>query len=187
MQARTTRYWILGAFVLAAGVGVLSGCSHAPGTQNLSNVPLMHDAAPSPGWQPRPGVHVAGQPAAGDWEGYAKQGISTVVNLRLPGELPTRDAAAEVRAAGMRYVTLPVAGTEGITFANASRLREVLEGAGGPVLVHCSSGNRAGALLALDAVTGGMSAEQALDLGRAAGMTSAEPRVRELLGLPASP
>ena len=31
--------------------------------------------------------HVAGQPAAGDWKGYAKQGISTEVNLRLPGEL----------------------------------------------------------------------------------------------------
>ena len=187
MLARTTRYSILGAFALAAGVLALSGCLHATATRNVSNVPTIQGAAPSPGWQPRPGVHVAGQPAAGDWEGYAKQGVSTVVNLRLPGELPVRDAAAEVRAAGMRYVTIPVAGLEGITFDNANRLREVLEGAGGPVLDHCSSGNRAGALLALDAVTGGMSAEQALDLGRAAGMTSAEPRVRELLGLPASP
>jgi uncharacterized protein (TIGR01244 family) len=98
-----------------------------------------------------------------------------------------RDEAAEVRAAGMRYVAIPVAGADGIDEANARRLGEALRAADGPVLVHCASGNRAGGLLALLAAREGMPAEQALALGRAAGMTGTEARVRAALAVPAAP
>ena len=57
----------------------------------------------------------------------------------------------------------------------------------GGVLVACGSANRVGAAFALRAVTvAGADPEAALELGRAAGMTGTEPRVRELLGLPAT-
>ena len=90
--------------------------------------------------------------------------------------------AAEVRAAGMQYIAIPVAGAGGIDDANANRLRKALEAADGPVLVHCASGNRVGGLLALmQARSGTMTTEQALEFGRSAGMGSTEARVRTLL------
>lgn len=52
--------------------------------------------------------------------------------------------------------------------------------------LHCASGNRAGALLALIAASDGMPAEDAVELGRRGGMTSMEAPVREVLGLPAA-
>jgi hypothetical protein len=52
------------------------------------------------------------------------------------------------------------------------------------VLFHCGSGNRIGAVLALQAAwLDGVAAEDALDYGRANGLTSLEPTTRELLGL----
>ena len=52
------------------------------------------------------------------------------------------------------------------------------------MLLHCGSGNRVGALLALKAFwLDGGSAEEALEVGLAGGVTRLEPTVRELLGL----
>ena len=54
-----------------------------------------------------------------------------------------------------------------------------------PIALACSSGNRAGALLALRAFwLDGADAASALELGLAAGLTRLEPSVRLLLGLP---
>ncbi len=136
--------------------------------------------------EPRPGLYTAGQPAAGDWRAIAARGVTTVVNLRTGSEMQGRDEAAEVRAAGMHYIEIPVAGADGITDANARLLRDALAGSKGLVLVHCASANRAGGLLALsEARYGGTAPEQAIALGRKAGMASTEARVRALLGTPA--
>jgi len=53
--------------------------------------------------------------------------------------------------------------------------------ADGPVLVHCGSANRVGALLALRKSMAGADDEAALEYGRKGGMTSLEPRVKEAL------
>lgn len=136
--------------------------------------------------EPRSGLYTAGQPAAGEWQAIAARGVATVVNLRTPEEMGGRDEASEVRSAGMRYVSIPVGGVGGITDANARLLRQTLAEAGGNALVHCSSGNRAGGLLALiEARNGTMSEAQALAFGRAAGMASSEARVKALLEAPA--
>ena len=66
------------------------------------------------------------------------------------------------------------------------RLWQALQGAPGKVLVHCSTGNRAGALMALAAHAQGLPAADALALGKAAGLTGLEPAVRGKLGLPAA-
>lgn len=131
-----------------------------------------------------PGLYTAGQPAPGDWDAIAARGITTVVNLRTAEELAGRDEAAEVRAAGLRYLEIPVAGADGITVDNARRLHEALAPSHGQALVHCASGNRAGALLALEqAQFDGVPAETALGLARKAGMTSTEPQLRKALDL----
>ncbi len=132
--------------------------------------------------QPRDGLYTAGQPAAGDWQAIAARGVATVVNLRPQAEMAGRDEAAEVALAGMRYAEIPVSGAAGITMENARALRTLLQQASGPVLVHCASGNRVGALIALGAADAGAGADDAIAQGRAAGMTGAEAKVRELLG-----
>ena len=164
----------------------MAACAHAPAEKGVRPATDAPDAATSVQLrQPRPGLYTAGQPAPGDWQAIAARGVTTVVNLRTPKEMEGRDEAAEVAAAGMRYVAIPVAGADGIDDANAARLRDALQAANGPVLVHCHSGNRAGGLLALMAARDeGLPAEQALALGRDAGMTSTEARVRAQLQVP---
>ncbi|HEU4773718.1 MAG TPA: sulfur transferase domain-containing protein [Lysobacter sp.] len=132
--------------------------------------------------EPRAGLYTAGQPDVGAWTAAARHGVTTVVDLRPENELAGRDEAAEVAAAGLAYHRLPVAGAGDVNMDNAEQLRQLIEQAPGPVLVHCASGNRVGALLALGAAKGnGMTTEQAIAFGRDAGLGSLEPRVREVL------
>lgn len=141
------------------------------------------------GWhEPRPGLLTGGQPSPADWTALKAQGVTMVVNLRPDAEMAGRNEAAEVAAAGMAYVGIPVAGADAIDADNARRLWTLLKVNGAPVFVHCASGNRAGALLALGAAqSGGMAPEAALEFGRKAGLTGLEPVVRERLGLPPAP
>ena len=113
--------------------------------------------------------------------------MDTIINLRPDAELGARDEAAEVRDAGMAYRVIPVAGPADITLANASLLWSALAQTPGTTAVHCSSGNRVGALLAIGAATkGGMDTETAIAFGRAAGLGNAEGRVREVLAEPSA-
>jgi len=166
---------------LAWAIPLLAACAHA--TQPEASIPAA--SMPAAGIalrEPRPGLFSAGQPAPTDWQAIHARGVGTVVNLRTPEEMRGRHEAVEVRAAGMRYVSIPVAGMDGVDDANADALREALRNAQGAVLVHCASGNRAGGLLALEqARSGGMPPEEALAFGRSAGMTGTEARVRSLL------
>lgn len=132
--------------------------------------------------RPQPGLYTAGQPAAGDWRAIADAGVRTVINLRTASEMAGRDERAEVAAAGMRYIEIPVDGPGGITPENAKRLREALDAARGDALVHCASANRAGGLLAVALTQQGVAAEEALAIGRAAGMKSTEARATQVIG-----
>ena len=111
-------------------------------------------------------------------------GYDLVVNLRTPAEEIDFDEASAVRALGMTYVQIPVGVPDGLSADNAAQLNEALANSKGPALVHCASGNRAGALLALRAYYHqNASPEDALDLGRRAGVTRLEDSLRERLGL----
>jgi uncharacterized protein (TIGR01244 family) len=132
---------------------------------------------------PLEGILTAGQPTPAQIDEVAAAGYRTVINLRTAGEEGFAWEPAAVEAAGMRYVLLPV-GKEGLTRANVERLDEELAGGlqEGPVLLHCASSNRVGALLALRARwLQGASPQEALELGLAGGMTRLEPAVTELL------
>lgn len=102
----------------------------------------------------------------------------------MPAEEGTR--AAEVEKLGMTFVAIPVDGAEGVTEANSRALATALEEADQPIVVHCGSGNRVGALFAFKAYhVDGRTAEEALVIGKGAGLTRLEPVVRERLGLKA--
>jgi protein tyrosine phosphatase (PTP) superfamily phosphohydrolase (DUF442 family) len=68
-----------------------------------------------------------------------------------------------------------------VTYANANELDRLLAQFDKPVLVHCGSGNRAGALLALRAKLNGADDETALEAGRDTGLTGLEPVVKQRL------
>jgi len=87
-----------------------------------------------------------------------------------------------VESLGMDYINLPI-GRDGITFANAKALQSLIKGYDQPVLVHCGSANRVGALFALSEYAESKDAEAALEAGRAAGLTGMEPIVRKVLGV----
>ena len=168
---------------IALLLGTLAACQSVPA--NVASPASTAEVRAIELREPRAGLYTAGQPAAGEWPAIAARGVATVVNLRTAEEMGGRDEASEVQAAGMRYVSIPIGGAEGITDANARLLREALAEASGGVLVHCSSGNRAGGLLALlEARAGTMTPEQALAFGRAAGMAGSESRVKALLETP---
>lgn len=165
---------------------LLSACASVPDANRITqatpqlqvDVPHLH--------VPRAGLLTGGQPDENAWRDLRAAGVTRVVNLLSVSELRDRDEAGEVHANGMDYIQIAVAGPHDLTPDNARQLWQSLQDAPATVLVHCASGNRAGALLALAAVqAGGMSPKEALEFGRAAGLTKLEPVVRERLGLPA--
>lgn len=128
------------------------------------------------------GVISAGQPSVEQLRQAAEAGVKTIVNLCVPGECGW-DEAATVKELGMRYVAIPVCGAPDVTEANARKLHEVVaDEANYPMVIHCGSGNRVGALFALKAFhEEGCDLEQAIERGKLAGLTMLEPHVRQCL------
>lgn len=130
----------------------------------------------------QPGVYSAGYLRPQDVPALEAAGIRQVIDLTTPGEARDFDEATAVRSAGMRYVRLPVAGAEDLTRANVQAFDRLFADAARPVLVHCASGNRVGAMVALRAAwIDGASTDQALAEGRRWGLASLGDAVRTRL------
>ncbi len=155
----------------------------------LASVPGMTFAADSPlAGLPRyialdTHRHVSGQPSAEAIANLPSTGITTVIDLRPDQETPDLDERAVAEKAGLKYHVLPVAGAPDLTRANVVRFDQLLkETSSESVLIHCASGNRVGAMLALQARwVQGKSAEESLAIGKAAGMTGLTSDVQKLL------
>ncbi|NNF40531.1 MAG: hypothetical protein HKN64_04065, partial [Woeseiaceae bacterium] len=130
--------------------------------------------------RPVNGITAAGQPNAAALQVFADNGYAAVVDLRTAGETRGLDEQVVVEGLGMEYVSLPI-GSDGISFENARNLDELISRYDAPVLVHCGSSNRVGALLALRASLEGADDETAIELGRQGGLTGLEPAVRKVL------
>jgi uncharacterized protein (TIGR01244 family) len=128
------------------------------------------------------GITSAGQPDAAALEVFAESGYQVVIDMRGPNEdRGIDDFGGAVESRGMKYVTFPIASPEEINLEKAAELDKLLEGVDGPVLLHCGSGNRVGALLALRQSLKGADDASAIEFGKDAGLTRLEPRVREVL------
>ena len=130
--------------------------------------------------RPVDGITPAGQPDEVAFKVFAANDYAAVIDLRTEGEPRGLDGQAVVEGLGMEYVPFPVDG-DGITFENARSLDALIDRYEGPVLVHCASSNRVGALLALRASLNGADNEAALEIGKAGGLKSLEGQVREIL------
>ena len=192
---------------LAFGVALLAGCAHTPtpggrGEDGIST-PAAAERAPvattSQGSGPDssrimamlaglknvacplPGVATGGQPDSLQLLALGRSGYRTVLDLRAAGEPRGMDEAAVTRAAGLAYRSLPVT-PETLTDSTFDAFRALaIDSRNHPILVHCASGNRVGAVmipwLVLDR---GWSIERAVTSANAGGLSSAELRDRAL-------
>ena len=133
--------------------------------------------------QVTPDLLTGGQPTDEQIRAAAAAGYKTVINLRPGSEMGGVDESGLVESLGMDFVSIPIGGGADLTEDNARRLDRALAHAKpGQVMIHCASGNRVGALLALRAnLIQGQPASEALSFGKAAGLTSLEDAVRQRL------
>ncbi|MBL4787621.1 MAG: hypothetical protein JKY60_00710 [Kordiimonadaceae bacterium] len=139
------------------------------------------------------GILTGGQPTLAQLSELKKAGYTTIINLRPDAEVKrafanTNDATLHfdesdaAKKLGITYISLPIGSTEDLTLQNAYALDQILKNIKGGVVLHCGSGNRVGALMALRAYhVQKKSSEVALQVGLAAGLTKLEPVVAELL------
>ena len=133
--------------------------------------------------QPVDGITAAGQPDVVALQVFADSGYVAIVDMRgLDEDRGMDDEKGIVEGLGLEYVAFPIDRADEITFDKARELDELIRAYDGPVLVHCASSNRVGALLALRHSLTGASDEEALQYGRDGGLTRLEPVVAERLG-----
>ena len=123
-----------------------------------------------------------GQPTPDQLTAARDAGYKTVLNMRLPEEKGVGDEAAIVAGLGMGYLSIPIKGAEGLTRENTAAFAKALETAEYPLVIHCGSGNRIGAMFALKAYwVDGKNAEESLQIGLDSGLTRLEGAVKKIL------
>ncbi|MBI2686850.1 MAG: protein tyrosine phosphatase family protein [Acidobacteria bacterium] len=133
-------------------------------------------------------VYFAGQPTEADFAAYAKLGVKTVVNLRTPAEMErvSFDEANTAKAAGLKYMNVPVGSSLPLDGELAKIYEELNKAGNEKVLLHCASSNRVGMIWSLYRNSQhGVPAEQALAEGKTAGLKSPalEKLARDKLGV----
>jgi len=121
-------------------------------------------------------LYFSAQPDAAGIKAAKDAGVEVVINLRNSEEMDWDEAAA-VEQAGLTYYQVPISG-DGPGFDQSSMQRIsalVKKHHPQPLWLHCSSGNRASAWLAVHLVQDHhMGVDQSIALAQKAGLTSAE-------------
>src|SRR5258708_26291242 len=80
------------------------------------------------------------QPTIEGFQNLAKLGVKTVIDLREAGERSLTEQKV-VEAAGMRYVSVPMAGFQAPTASQIAKVFALFHDiSAGPVFVHCRRG-----------------------------------------------
>jgi uncharacterized protein (TIGR01244 family) len=159
---------------------------HAAALLSLSLLAwLQTDPQPTPSDPDLPGLRqitpeiaTAAQPSE---EGLAKlqlRGFRTVINVRADSELALDERLA-VEKLGMAYHQIPVRSDE-LDPEAVDRFLTALDSAARPVLVHCASGNRVGALWLIYRLRDGVELEQARAEAGSIGLRSAALEAKAL-------
>lgn len=130
------------------------------------------------------GVFLASQPKPEDFVQAKKGGVKTVINLRHENENKEFDEAQVVKAEGLEYINLPFNGADEMTDEVLDQARHLLNTAPRPILLHCSSANRVGAVwLPYRVLDGGLSWDEALAEAKIVGLKSPdyEQRARDYI------
>ena len=115
----------------------------------------------------------------------AAAGVELVLNLQPDDEL-NFDERAAVERAGMHYEQLPISGAKDLKQLNILAFDNILrQYHGKKTVLHCGSGNRAGAAVALRAGwLRGRKMDTAMERGRSHGLTKLEEEVHNRLLVP---
>lgn len=126
---------------------------------------------------------VSGAIDAADIGRLRAAGVRHLINLRTEEESDGLDEAPIAGGLGIDYHWIPIQGAQSLTRENARKLDAALAEAGGDLtLVHCASGNRVGALIAVrEAWLRHRSIEEAIAEGKRWGLTTLEDSVRSVL------
>lgn len=116
-------------------------------------------------------IYLAGQPSADDFAIAKKDGIKTVINLRTPGEMRF-DEKGVVKGLGLEYHYLPFAAPDTLKDEIFEKSLKVLgDKKKQPVLLHCASANRVGAIwLAHRVLTDKVAFDKALNEAKEVGL-----------------
>ena len=145
----------------------------------LSFPVLAQDADPLAGnegipnyYRLRDDIATAGQPTDEALEDVKKAGFKAVLNLRTEQE-GSLEEKPKVEALGMEYYNIPI-GRDGFSPAILEQFKEILANDDNrPLLIHCASSNRVGALWYIHQVLeNGEDEAAALAEGKKAGLTS---------------
>jgi len=130
---------------------------------------LPNAAEPVTGWI------TGGQPTEQQLKAFKAAGGQVVVDNRDPMEPREFDEPATVRAAGLEYISLPIA-HGAVTTDTMKQMHQTLKRLEGKkALLHCSSGNRtAAALIPYLMADKRMEQDDAVDLAMSIGLRSAE-------------
>lgn len=115
----------------------------------------------------------------------AKAGVELVINLQSEDELSFNESVA-VERAGMSYEHLPINGAEELKQLKILAFDNILrQYHGKKMAMHCGSGNRVGAAIALRAGwLRGRKMDTAMERGRSHGLTKLEQEVHNRLLVP---
>lgn len=127
------------------------------------------------------GVFVATQPSEADLAQAQLGGVRTVIDLRPASESRGFDEPKAAAGLGLAYVHVPMGGPAGFSDETFDRARAALSAAARPVLVHCSTANRAAAVwLAWRVLDDHATVAAAKDEAHLAGLTKADVEARVL-------
>jgi uncharacterized protein (TIGR01244 family) len=137
-----------------------------------AQIPETVDKAAIPNYRViRPGLATAGQPSPEALGRLKEMGFKTVINLRTEKE-GGKAEEEPVKAAGLRYAWVPVA-PDTFSAADVDAVAKLLDDPeAGPILLHCSSANRVGAVWTVLQVRKGKAPEEAEAEGRTIGLSS---------------
>ncbi|RUO39532.1 serine/threonine protein phosphatase [Pseudidiomarina aestuarii] len=140
--------------------------------QNMTNVRL-----------PVPGRISAGPPTAEQLVAFAAAGGDIVINLQSFEELQDIPEASWAAKANLDYFHIPIAGSNDLTREAVAQFDQIVTAnRDRQMLMHCGSGNRVGAMIALRAAWHqGATAAEAIALGEEYGLASLKPHVESLL------
>ncbi len=165
-----------GLFIAVSAVPANAAPPQAPFGDKVSGAIVNYNRA-------TPYIATAGLIKEGGVAELNSLGFTAILDLRGPEE-GTAEERRKVVAAGLRYYNIPVtmrtpSDDQVRTFAALAE-----DPANYPMLVHCVSANRTGAVWTMYRVLKGVPFDIAIEEGRTAGLTSREKAVRKRLGQP---
>jgi uncharacterized protein (TIGR01244 family) len=116
-------------------------------------------------------LFIAGQPTPKALRAMKEQGVTTVINLRMPGEMTQVgfDEKKLVDELGMKYIHIPMRGGDGemsYSPATLAKFTSAMKAANGKVLLHCTIAWRASHIWAAYLIQEGLPEADALQHSR---------------------